>query len=134
MRGRLWCGLLCLLLLAEASAQAAEPTLITLSCDGTLKIGADKPERAQQQAINKVGVVINLAEHTISFAGYVSHVDSVDAAVISFGSEPLLTQEHPEVSALGEIDRVTGMLSATTMDGHSINFYELLCKPASRVF
>jgi hypothetical protein len=52
MRRRLWCGLL-YLLLAGTYVRAAEPGVITLSCDGTVKanIGSNEGER---KPINKV--------------------------------------------------------------------------------
>jgi hypothetical protein len=119
------------LLLAGYYAQAAEPTVITLSCDGTVKINVGKNE-GQLESINKVGVVVDLAKHTVAFAGNVAHIDSVDAAVISFGGDAL--QGDPQLRATGDIDRVTGMMSAATVNGIIVTSYNLLCKPTTRLF
>jgi hypothetical protein len=61
-------------------AQAAEPTVITLACDGKVTTGSN-PE-----TINNMGLVVNLAEQTVyGFVGIVAQIDKVDAAHISFG-------------------------------------------------
>jgi hypothetical protein len=130
MRGRL-CGLLCLVL-AGAYAQAAEPTVITLSCDGTVRTDVGK-DKGQREAISKVGVVVNLAERTVSFTGYVGQIDNADAAVIEFSGNKNKTQGVNSDTG-GFIDRVTGAMNATTSVGWLRMEYDLLCKPASRVF
>ena len=57
-------------------AQAEEPTAITLSCDGTTK-AYFKSEKSINP-VTKMGVVVNLAERTVSFDGHVAHIDHVD--------------------------------------------------------
>jgi hypothetical protein len=131
MRGRLWCGLLCLLIAADV--QAAEPTVITLSCDGTVRtdVGKDKGPR---EAISKVGVVVNLVEHTVSFTGFVAQIDYADIAVIEFSRNDPKTLKGFNSTTSGYIDRVTGAMNATTFEETTRMNYDLLCKPASRVF
>ena len=75
---------LCTLLtmIGLSSAQAEEPTVITLSCDGTTKAYVKSEESINP--VTKMGVVENLAEHAVSFDAYVAHIDHVDAAVIYF--------------------------------------------------
>jgi len=34
---------------------------------------------------NKVGVVVDLADQTVSFAGYVAHIENVDGGTVFFG-------------------------------------------------
>jgi hypothetical protein len=104
-------------------ALATEPTVITLSCGGTVKTNVGKNE-GQRKAINKTGVVVDLAEHTVSFAGYVAHIENVDGANVFFGGG--------EDRATGDIDRVTGVMSATTVSGDVGTSYELFCTPVTR--
>jgi hypothetical protein len=110
-------------LLMVVHAQATEPTIITLSCAGTVKTNAGNNEEPRK-AIDKVGVVVDLAQQTVSFVGYVAHIENVDATAIFFGSgiEP----------ATGDIDRASGVMSATTMKGGLATSYELFCKPVTR--
>ena len=110
-------------LVIVAHAQASEPTAITLSCDGTVKINVGNNE-GQRKAINKVGVVVDFAEQTVSFAGYVAHIENVDAAAVFFGGG--------EDRATGDIDRASGVMSATTVKGNLATSYELFCKPVAR--
>jgi hypothetical protein len=126
---------LVLLSLHASRALAAEKVVITLSCDGTLT-DARSPKR-EPLKINNLGVVVNLAEETVSFGGYVTRIDKVDAANISFngtsdfqfhGVGPKTT-----LSIWGAIDRVTGAMSASTNTTAETYSYELLCKPANRV-
>jgi hypothetical protein len=114
---------LSLLSLVTCIAQAAEPTVITLACDGTVKTNVGNNE-GRREAINKVGVVVDLAEKTVSFAGYVNHIENIDAAVVFFGGgiDP----------AIGDIDPTSGLMSATTVKGNLTTSYELFCKPVTR--
>jgi hypothetical protein len=104
-------------------ARATEPTVITLSCDGTVKTNVANND-GPREAINKLGTVIDLAEQTVSFASYVAHIETVDATVVYFGSgiDP----------AVGVIDRVSGVMSAETVMGNLATSYELFCKPVTR--
>jgi hypothetical protein len=52
--------------------------------------------------------------------------------VISFGGDAL--QGDPQLRATGDIDRVTGMMSAATVNGIIVTSYNLLCKPTTRLF
>jgi hypothetical protein len=123
-------------LLVGRYAQAAESPVITLSCDGT--ITDTRASDAKPESINKMGLVVNLAEHTVSFAGYVVRIDNVDAANISFDGESTsqLGESGPKMSfyVMGAVDRVTGAAQATTMSKFSTFSYDLLCKPAARLF
>jgi len=114
--------ILFLSLVIVAHAQASEPTVITLSCDGTVKTNVGNNE-GQRKAINKVDVVVDLAEQTVSFAGYVAHIENVDAAAVFFGGG----EDH----ATDDIDRASGVMSATAVKGNRATSYELFCKPVT---
>ena len=115
--------ILFLSLVIVAHAQASKPTVITLSCDGTVKTSVGNIE-GPRKAINKLDAVVDLAEQTVSFAGFVAQIENIDGAVVFFGSgiDP----------AIGNIDQVTGVMSATTMKGNLATSYELFCKPVTR--
>jgi copper chaperone CopZ len=115
--------ILFLSLVIVAHAQASEPTVITLSCDGTVKTSVGNIE-GPRKAINKLDAVVDLAEQTVSFAGFVAQIENIDGAVVFFGSgiDP----------AIGNIDQVTGVMSATTMKGNLATSYELFRKPVTR--
>jgi hypothetical protein len=113
------CGLL-YLLLAGFYAHGAEPTVITLSCDGTAKTNIGNNE-GQRKPINKVELLVDLAQHKVSFAGYVAHIEDVDDTNVFFGSN--------EDQARGDINRDSGLASATTVSGNVHTSYELFCKP-----
>jgi hypothetical protein len=118
MHRRLWCGLL-YLLLAGAYAHAAEPAVITLSCGGTVKTNIGNNE-GQRKLINKVELLVDLAEHKVSFAGYVAHIEDVDGMNVFFGGN-----EDP---ATGDINGDSGLMSATAVSGNVHTSYELFCK------
>jgi len=108
-------------------AQAEETTVITLSCDGTTKVYV-KREESNINPVTKMGVVVSLAERTVSFDGHVAHIDHVDAAVIYFGGSNV-------TDATGYIDGKTGVMTATNMDGHKYSeLYELVCPAATGAF
>jgi hypothetical protein len=115
-------------------ALAAEPTVITLSCDGTVRTEVGKDIKGPREAINKVGVVVNLAERTVSFTGFVAQIDHADTAVIEFSGNDPKTKKGFNSNTSGYIDRVTGAMNATTFEETTRMNYDLLCKPASRVF
>jgi hypothetical protein len=121
-------------LLAWNCAQAAESTTIMLACDG--KVTNLKTPDAKPDPVNKLGVVVNFAEHNVSFAGYVVPITSADAANVSFEGE---VQSRSlgitlSVSVSGTVDRVTGAFDATTLTTVTAMQWELYCKPATRLF
>jgi hypothetical protein len=54
--------------------------------------------------------VADLAKQTVSFADFVAQIENIDGPVVFFG-----TGIDP---AIGNIDQVTGIMSATTMKGN----------------
>jgi hypothetical protein len=107
------------LMLAVAHAQAAEPTVITLSCDG--KLTNTKVRNAKQESITKMDLVVNFAERTVSFSGHLAGIDNADVAHISFSGE--------NNAVHGEINRVTGVMWATRDSNAATSVYNLLCSP-----
>jgi hypothetical protein len=142
-----------LALLPMAWQQAAaenEPKVITLSCDGTV---ADTTSAAtirldhQPKPIEKMGVVANLNERTVSFLGFVAPISSVDAASINLDGET--TGQGGQIASVagftvridGYLDRVTGHMLADIMtyetkklsDILATSHYDVLCKATNRV-
>ena len=124
-----------LALAAMRYAQAAETTVITLSCDGTVR--DNRASDGKRDPINNMGLVANLAEQTVSFSSYVIHIDNVSAANISFsGKTTTHFGGHPgiKITVVGDIDRVTGAMTATTKSPVWTDTYDLLCKPVRPSF
>jgi hypothetical protein len=115
-------AILFLLLVIAAHAQSTEPTVLTLSCNGTVKTNVGNNE-GRREAISKLDVIVNLADQKVSFAGFVAQIENVDGAVIFFGSGV--------DAAIGDIDRASGVMSAATMKGNLATSYELFCKPVT---
>jgi len=127
------------ILLSAPIAQSAEPIVITLSCDGK-KTDAKSPD-AKPEAIANMGLVVNLKEKTVSgVAGVIARINKVDAAHISFANNRktsllgIHSEPSGDLSVLGDIDRVTGAVSVTTMTPAATYQYDLTCKPANRMF
>jgi hypothetical protein len=106
---------------AARCALGAEPSVITLSCDG--KLTDTRAGNAKPRPINKLNLVVNFADKTVSFSGHSAGIDKADVAHISFSGE--------NNAVHGEIDRVTGATWATTASATATLAYKLLCKPAT---
>jgi hypothetical protein len=104
----------------ERCALAAEPFVIALSCHGRLT--NTRVSNAKPQPINKMNMVVNFADKTVSFSGHSAGIDKADVARISFSGE--------NNAVHGEIDRMTGATWATTTSATMTLAYKLLCKPA----
>ncbi len=121
-----------LIMLAWPNAQATETTVHSLLCDGTMTMTDAQPE-----PISRMGFVVNLADRTVTFGGYVAKIERVDDASISFRGEKTLAIRNVQAGAVivtGHIDRVTNAVSATTKTAAVAFTYDLLCKPVSRLF
>jgi hypothetical protein len=120
------------LIVLMPNVQATETMVHSLLCDGTMTMTDAQPE-----PINKMGFVVNLADHTVTFGGYVAKIDRVDDAYISFRGEQELSIGNVQTGAIivmGHINRVTNAVSATTKTSAIAFTYDLLCKPVSRLF
>jgi hypothetical protein len=142
------CTLICIGIASAAEATANEPKVVTLSCDGTLTTTTitnskvDPPLTPSPQQMQKVGVVVNLDERTVSFLD-VARINDVDAANVDFGSTQTGRYEGFNIGIRGTIDRVTGYMDATAtttgskaLPGYNAveSHYEMLCKATNRVF
>jgi hypothetical protein len=67
-----------------SSAEAEEPTAITLSCDGTTKVYLNRQESINP--VTKMDVVVNIAERRVMFDGSVAHIDEIHARTIFLGA------------------------------------------------
>jgi hypothetical protein len=107
------------LAVADRDAKTAEPTVITLSCDG--KLTNTKVRNAKPEPITKMNLVVNFAERTVSFSGHLVGIDKADVAHISFSGE--------NNAVHGEINRVTGVMWATRDSNAATSVYNLVCSP-----
>jgi hypothetical protein len=83
----------------------------------------------QAEPISKLGVVVN--RHSVAFNGFNLGITGVNADMISFDGT---TTSGITVSIFGTVDRVTGALQATQMSAGRNARYDLVCKPANRMF
>jgi hypothetical protein len=144
--------LLALLLMAGQQARAADPAVITLSCDGKITDTSGLSVGHDLKPVEKMGIVANLNERTVSFMGFIASISTVDAAAINFNGEQLgpAGQIASEVGLKmridGILDRVTGHMVAdvwtykkgaddpASLLGDVTNHYDVLCKATNRVF
>jgi hypothetical protein len=149
-------ALVLLPLVLSGYALAAEPTVITLSCEGTV---TDKTSWApiptdidhDPKPMGKMGVVVNLNERTVSFQGWTVPISIADAATISFNGDEIgpvgqiAAKEGLTYRIDGTLDRVTGHMTADTMTYETKKLsdptssivrahYDVLCKATNRVF
>src|SRR5262249_32893467 len=125
-----------------------EPTVITLSCDGTITDKTTIP--LQLKPIERMDVVVDLDEQTVSFQAYIAPINDVDPASISFGGEQIALVLAPEATVIttnirAVLDGVTGhMLATTTLyptkQPYDLNTvivsddFDVVCKAAKPVF
>ena len=134
-----WIAAIVLALLGQPVA-AQTPTVITLSCDGTMQ--EDTADTREQ--VTKLGLVINFAEQTIVGFGISAHIDLLDASSIEFSGEGPIVDRGSKIGTLfatGAIDRVSGIVSATTTQTSersqktvTATTYYLVCKVTDRRF
>jgi len=67
-----------------SSAEADEPTAITLSCEGKTKVYLNRQENINP--VTKMDVVVNIAERRVMFDGRVAHIDEIHAGTIFLGA------------------------------------------------
>jgi len=124
-------AILLTLFLAEAQAQAAEPAMLDLSCDGT-----KKEESGTAGPIRKMRLSLNFTEKTISGFGLVAQIDSLTDATITFSVHA--PRDGGTTSVIGYVNRVTGAVWATSVreaDNEIIGTetYDLSCKITDRL-
>ena len=128
--------------LAGHYAQAAEPKVVTLSCDGTATEQTSLLSKFSAPDPIKMGVVVNFEERTVSFLDYVVPLGKVDAAEVEFGGQQIGDTAGIDMAAGGDIDRVTGHMTArasTRMTDQPtettrVVVFDVLCKVTNRLF
>jgi hypothetical protein len=123
-------------LLANQYAQAAEAKIITFACDGRIKITTPSVSNSTPEPINKLNLVVNFRKNTVSFAGIIAQIDTVDAANIYFSGENKTKRQHHSllpISVLGHIDRITGAVQATSYSPMITSSWEMFCKQTKRL-
>jgi hypothetical protein len=137
-------SLLALVLMAGEHAAAQTPTIINLSCDGTV-LPALSTGKEEGDPVKKMGMVVNLAERTVTISGVsvTTPIDRADAASISFNATEVPYSFSAggtgTMTVWGQLDRVTGAayVSTTTTiikDKASTQSYDLVCKVTNRLF
>ena len=125
--------------LALPAGAQQQGSTITLSCDGTSKLTATAAADLTPEPITKLGIIVNMADRTVSFMDFVVPVTGFTATLVSFSGrhEPVFAGlKFPSVLIDGSIDRVTGYATigfhyAIVGNNHS---WELTCRPATRLF
>jgi hypothetical protein len=117
------------LLKMPVDAHAADEQVIALACDGMATTGSGRTEH-----VSRMGVIVDFAEKTVAFAGNVVAISRVDAANVSFSGHSSLEDTKTTISLDGNVDRVTGALHATQLSPGLSLWFELGCKPTSRLF
>src|SRR5262249_12413025 len=114
---------------ALSTAQAAEPETLTLTCQGTVT-GMGTEGKSE---LISIGVIVNFTARTVQGFGDPAEVTAMDDVVITFNRS-----NSPTID--GTIDRVTGLLQATSvlLSKNSqvvlTQNYMLKCTPAQRMF
>jgi hypothetical protein len=123
--------------LASQTAEAQQPTILTLACRGTITVGVLPSEVS-------MGIIVNFDKRAVQGfdvpRGY-NHpvlITGLDDLKVSFGGSTIDRGIQDDLS--GSIDRVTGDVAATehAMDLKSRDFidtvYALRCKTTQRMF
>ena len=125
--------MMCAMLLLAIPVNLHAQTL-TLACEGKVNTGGDHSE-----AVHNMGIVVDLTAGTVSgFGGVVVPIARVDAATVSFNGTANASSfqglPRVQVSVWGDIDRVTGVVTATQSSKALSLDYDLICKTARRLF
>jgi hypothetical protein len=118
---------------ALSTAQADEPTTLTLACKGTQISQGDAGTTSEQIDI---GIIVDFQkEKVIGLSDIPDAITGLDETRISFGSI------IPGWNMSGTIDRVTGALVAASIKSNPgtlkkiLSFsYDLKCRPTQRMF
>lgn len=121
---------------------AQQTPSITLSCTGTSKLTATAATDFKPDPITNLGIIVNFANHSVTFSDYVTPVTAVNATLVSFGGRQTLAAaaalglKGSQFTIDGSIDRVTGHTEIDWMYEVAGNnsHWELTCRPATRLF
>ena len=129
-------ALLAALPLSAVGAQ--QPTSITLSCSGTSKL-MTAGDDTKPDPVTNFGMIVNFAKRIVTFNSYRIPIERADSTMVLFHGDQAMSYAGTKlkpVSVDGSVDRVTGAASVTFMHEQVGNnsSWELLCKPATRLF
>jgi hypothetical protein len=128
-------ALLALTLPAGAQEQTAT---ITLSCNGTNKLTAMTAADQKPDPITNLGIIVNVADRTVTFSEYVVPITSITATEVSFigkQTKPVAGAKSKPFTVSGTIDRVTGYASINWSYRFGNNSsWELTCRSTTRLF
>jgi hypothetical protein len=128
--------------LPVSAVGAQQPTSITLSCTGTSKLTATAAADFKPDPITNLGIIVNFANHSVTFSDYITPVTGVNATLVSFSGRQTLAAaaalglKGSQFTIDGSIDRVTGHTEIDWMYEVAGNnsHWELTCRPATRLF
>ena len=130
-------GVFAALLLSSALAQQQQSSII-LSCNGTNKLTGITAADVKPDSITNLGIIVNLADRTVTFMDYVTPVTLISATFVSFSGRqtPVVFGVKKPFIIDGSIDPVTGHTSIDWMyeDIGNNTSWELTCLPATRLF
>jgi hypothetical protein len=124
---------LSVIFLAMSRLAAAEPALLSFACNGK------KMEGKNGETVRDIGLTINLAEKTLSFAKFTAVLDNIETASIHFFGNSRNKSGMMELVS-GTYDRVTGSLELSAIfrppgtklsSAHTVS-WSMLCKPMTR--
>jgi hypothetical protein len=126
---------------AAALTLPAHAQQITLSCNGTSKLMATAAADLTPEPIKNLGIIVNVADRTVTFMDYVTPVTGITATLVSFHGQQNPTAPAPfglkgkRFTIDGSIDRVTGHaeISWWHEDAGNNSSWELSCRPATRL-
>jgi hypothetical protein len=132
------CAAVLLAALPLLPVRAQQPSSITLSCSGTSKLMM-APEDTKPDPVTNVGMIVNFADRTVTFDSYRIAMERADGTMVQFNGQQAMSYagiKMKPVLVSGSVDRVTGAASITFMHERvgDNSTWELLCKPASRLF
>jgi hypothetical protein len=119
--------LLILAVTLPAKAQQQGST-ITLSCNGTSKFTATSAEDMKPDPITNLGIIVNVANRTVTFSDNVLPITTITATLVAFSGQ--YVKSKPTIS--GAIDRVTGATQIYWMYENAGNnmSWDLACRLA----
>lgn len=126
--------------IAVGSAHAKDLKAITLTCNG--EATTVRANNRNVENVVDLGVVVNLTDKTVAgLGGIVARINRTDAARVFFAGSGLLPSDPSGASGTldgikvtGELDRVTGSISATIARLGSTSSLNVSCKAATRLF
>jgi hypothetical protein len=129
-------ALLAALPLSTVAAQ--QPTAITLSCSGTSRYMMASDD-AKPEPVTNIGMIVNFSDRTITFDSYRIPFERTDSTIVLFHGDHALSYAGIKLKPVtidGSVDRVTGAASVTFTHEQvgSNSTWELMCKPATRLF